>query len=67
MYTVLRELADSWVLLLMFMFFTGTALWVFRPGSRKTHLETAKIPFLHEDQPAPTETPEASNAQNKEA
>jgi cytochrome c oxidase cbb3-type subunit 4 len=67
MYTVLRELADSWVLLLMFMFFAGTALWVFRPGSRKTHLETANIPFLHEDQPAPVAESDAPNAQNKEA
>lgn len=67
MYTLLREFADSWVLLLMFAFFVGVALWVFRPGSKQTYRETANIPFQHEDYPAPDVASEAVNAQNKEA
>jgi len=52
-YTYLRELADSWVLLALFGFFAVTVLWAFRPGSRKTHQDTADIPFRHDDRPAP--------------
>ena len=51
-YHILREIADSWVLLLMFLFFLGIVLWVFRPGSSKVYRDTADIPFRHEDKPA---------------
>ena len=51
-YSLLREIADSWVLLAMFIFFVGTILWAFRPGSRATHRDTASIPFRNEDRPA---------------
>jgi cytochrome c oxidase cbb3-type subunit 4 len=51
-YHILREIADSWVLLLMFVFFLGIVLWAFRPGSRKVYRDTAEIPFRHEDKPA---------------
>ncbi len=47
-YSFLRELADSWVLLLMTAFFIGTILWAFRPGSRAIHEETANIPFRND-------------------
>ncbi|MGB7243180.1 MAG: cbb3-type cytochrome c oxidase subunit 3 [Sulfitobacter sp.] len=47
-YTFLRALADSWVLLLMTVFFIGTILWAFRPGSREVHRDTANIPFRNE-------------------
>ena len=47
-YSFLRELADSWVLLMMTAFFIGTILWAFRPGSRDVHIETANIPFRNE-------------------
>lgn len=67
MYTFMREFADSWVLLLMFAFFVGVAIWVFRPGSKKTYKETANIPFKYEDFPAPDGASEAPNAQSKEA
>ncbi|WP_341368429.1 cbb3-type cytochrome c oxidase subunit 3 [Yoonia sp. BS5-3] len=50
-YSWLRELADSWVLLAMFLFFVGSILWVFRPGSRAVHDETAQIPFRNDDRP----------------
>ncbi len=47
-YSFLRELADSWVLLALVVFFIGCVLWAFRPGSRKTHADTAQIPFRNE-------------------
>lgn len=51
-YSILREFADSWMLLLLFAFFTGIIVWVFRPGSSDTHAETADIPFRNADKPA---------------
>jgi len=51
-YTVFRAFADSWVLLAMFLFFIGVVVWVFRPGSRKIHEDTANIPFRYDDKPA---------------
>lgn len=51
-YTFLRQLADSWMLLLLFAFFVGIILWVFRPGSKATYRDTANIPFRHDDKPA---------------
>ena len=33
-YTLLREFADSWVLLALTLFFLGTILFAWRPGSR---------------------------------
>ncbi len=51
-YSLLREIADSWVLLLLFLFFVGAILWAFRPGSRETHRDSAAIPFRHETTPA---------------
>lgn len=54
-YSLLRELADSWVLLAMFVFFLGVIVWAFRPGSRAVHNETSQIPFRNEDHPGATE------------
>ncbi|MBS9717406.1 cbb3-type cytochrome c oxidase subunit 3 [Pseudohalocynthiibacter aestuariivivens] len=52
LYSLMREFADSWMLLFMFTFFIGCIIWVFRPGSKKTYEDTANIPFRHEDKPA---------------
>ena len=53
-YSLLREFADSWMLLALFTFFVVMVLWVlFRPGSTKTYKDVAEIPFRHEDKPAP--------------
>ncbi|MBK0327494.1 cbb3-type cytochrome c oxidase subunit 3 [Rhodobacteraceae bacterium F11138] len=52
-YTFLRQFADSWMLVVLFLFFIGVVVWVFRPGSSKTYEDTANIPFRHEDKPAP--------------
>lgn len=50
-YSFLRELADSWVLLAMFVFFGLVVLWAFRPGSREMHQDIATIPFRNEAAP----------------
>ena len=51
-YSLLREVADSWMLLFLFAFFIGVVLWVFRPGATKTYEDPSGIPFRHEDKPA---------------
>ncbi|NBD30987.1 MAG: CcoQ/FixQ family Cbb3-type cytochrome c oxidase assembly chaperone [Alphaproteobacteria bacterium] len=51
-YTFLRQFADSWMLLALFIFFIGTWFWAFRPGSRRVHDEAANSIFRHEDAPA---------------
>ena len=58
-YTVLRALADSWVLLVMFGFFVGAALWAWRPGSAPLHQAASQIPFDHDDGPARIKDPQA--------
>ena len=51
-YSLLREFADSWMLLFLFIFFVGIFFWVMRPGSRDTYKDTADIPFRNEKKPA---------------
>ena len=51
-YSLLREFADSWMLLFLFVFFISVVLWVFRPGSTKTYEDPSGIPFRLEDRPA---------------
>ncbi|MEI4232611.1 cbb3-type cytochrome c oxidase subunit 3 [Roseovarius sp. D22-M7] len=52
-YSMLRQFADSWMLLVLFLFFIGVVAWVFRPGARKKYEDPSNIPFRHEDRPAP--------------
>jgi cytochrome c oxidase cbb3-type subunit 4 len=49
-YSLLRQIADSWVLLAMFLFFLGVIVWVLRPGSSQVHRDIANIP-LRNDSP----------------
>jgi cytochrome c oxidase cbb3-type subunit IV len=44
-YDTMRQFADSWGLVAMFVFFIATAVFVFRPGSRKHYEEAARIPL----------------------
>jgi cytochrome c oxidase cbb3-type subunit 4 len=44
-YSIFREFADSWALLALFSFFVGSAIFVFRPGSRPIHDDAAQVPF----------------------
>ena len=66
-YSFLRELADSWMLLFLFLFFVGVIFWVFRPGSTKIYDNPAGIPFRHEDKPAPKKISSDTRADAKEA
>ncbi len=54
-YTFLRQVADSWFLLAMFVFFIGVVLFAFRPGSKVRHRHTANVVFRNEDKPAQSE------------
>lgn len=47
-YETLRQFADSWALLVLFVFFIGVVIFTFRPGSRKSAEDAANIP-LKED------------------
>lgn len=50
-YSFLRELADSWVLLGMTVFYIGAIVWAFRPGSRAVHDDIANIPLRNDTLP----------------
>lgn len=50
-YSFLRELADSWVLLAMFGFFTGVGIWAFWPGLNHAREDASMIPFRNETAP----------------
>jgi cytochrome c oxidase cbb3-type subunit 4 len=52
-YSLLREFADSWMLLLLFLIFVGVWFWVFRPGSNKVHKDSANMIFRNDERPAP--------------
>jgi cytochrome c oxidase cbb3-type subunit 4 len=56
-YSLLRHIADSWVLLALFGFFLGTILFAWRPGSRPLHEDAGQVPFRHEDRPLADESP----------
>lgn len=58
-YSFLREFADSWMLLVLFVVFVGIWFWVIRPGSNAIHEEAKTAIFRNEDRPAPQE--EAKN------
>ena len=57
-YSFLRGLADSWALLALVLFFVGVVLFVFRPGSRRTHKDAAESIFRNENRPAPADDKE---------
>ncbi len=56
-YSLMREFADSWMLLAMTVFFVACIFWAFRPGAQSSHTDSATIPFRHEDRPAPVAGP----------
>ena len=47
-YSLLREIADSWVLLAMFAFFAGAAIWAFLPSQRSAREDASLIPFRND-------------------
>lgn len=44
-YSLLREIADSWVLLAMFAFFIGAGIWAFLPSQASAREEARMIPL----------------------
>lgn len=52
-YSLLREFADSWMLLVLFVIFVGIWFWVIRPGSKATHRDAANMIFRNDERPAP--------------
>jgi cytochrome c oxidase cbb3-type subunit IV len=51
-YHQLREFADSWGLIYLFIVFIAVIMFVFRPGSRRKADETAQIPFKEDSKDA---------------
>ena len=49
MYTILRELADSWFMLLMFSFFVGVIIFAFRPGTKESYERLRNLPLQDDD------------------
>ncbi|MEP5155484.1 cbb3-type cytochrome c oxidase subunit 3 [Planktotalea sp.] len=56
-YSFLRELADSWVLLAMFGFFAGSAIWAFWPGLSSARKDASMIPFRNDTPQKPCVEP----------
>lgn len=48
-YSLLRQFADSWFLLVMMAIFIGAVAFAFRPGSRALHDDIAQIPFRNDE------------------
>lgn len=59
-YSFLRELADSWVLLAMFLFFVGAGVWAFLPSQSNAREDARMIP-LRNDKDATPRQPEAAS------
>ncbi len=49
MYTILRELADSWFMLMMFTFFIGVIIFAFRPGTKDSYDRLRNLPLQDDD------------------
>lgn len=47
-YSLLREFADSWMLLAMFLFFVGVWVWAFLPSQRGAREDASMIPFRND-------------------
>ena len=63
-YSIMREFADSWMLLFMFTFFIGIVLWVLF-SKRGKYNDTANIIFRHDDKPLTDDS--ADEERGKEA
>ena len=61
-YSTLRELADSWALLVLTLIFLGVIAFAWRPGSRALHEDAGRVPFRHDDAPADAPPPAAAPA-----
>ena len=50
-YSLLREFADSWMLLALTLIFVTVLLWVFRPGAKATYQDAASVVFRNDHKP----------------
>ncbi len=50
-YSLLRQFADSWGLVLLMLAFVGVVIFAFRPGSVALHKELANLPLRNDDKP----------------
>jgi cytochrome c oxidase cbb3-type subunit 4 len=58
-YSLLREFADSWVLLALTLVFVTVIVWAFRPGSRAVHQDAANQIFRNDKKPGASPEQEA--------
>ncbi|OSP56742.1 cbb3-type cytochrome c oxidase subunit 3 [Pseudoruegeria sp. SK021] len=64
-YSLLRQFADSWMLLFMTVIFVGILIWVLT-GRKQSYRDTANIIFRHDDGPAETAPQPAVQDRDKE-
>jgi cytochrome c oxidase cbb3-type subunit IV len=64
-YQALRTFADSWGLLVLFLFFIGMVIWLFRPGARRLHDDASRQIFRNEDRPRPPEDHERGETRDR--
>ena len=48
-YSMLRQFADSWVLLAMVVFFLGVIVWSFLPSQHANRVDASLIPFRNDN------------------
>ncbi|MFT4706997.1 MAG: cytochrome c oxidase cbb3-type subunit 4 [Ascidiaceihabitans sp.] len=67
-YSFLRELADSWVLLLMFAYFIGAGIWAFLPSQAQAREDASMIPLRDENDAdvAPIQTGASEQTRRKD-
>jgi len=67
-YSLMREFADSWAMLMIFGVFVFVVIWAFRPGSRAMHDDIANSIFRHDKKPVgEAEARELRAAANRQA
>jgi len=63
-YSLLREIADSWVMLGIFSFFICASVWAFLPSQTKAREDASMIPFRNEKNPAKASTEKGTDGQS---
>lgn len=54
-YSLLRQIADSWVLVAMFAFFVGAGIWAFLPSQAGARKEASMIPLRDDIEEKPND------------
>ena len=65
-YSILREFADSWGLLLLMIAFIVVVLYTFRRSSRELHRDSANIPFRHDTMPNDDASADGPDSETRE-